>query len=238
MPKMGALAVSMKLASSSYTRDLSISARLWSVMSCPTATTPTGLPVTSRRVLRAMSTITIRLFLVLIGHSRFDVSIPRSPSLQTVRMDSRAGSATSASQRSRPTTSSLEYPVMEATFSFHSLTSPSLSTPKMGALAVSKSIWSSCATRIFSCIMATRLVTTLPTTTSPTIFPDLSRLGVGAMATISSEKPAAPAVCMTTSKSSTSSPPMHLSSTSWTLGRVSRPTTQSSMLLPLAFESV
>ena len=60
IPKIGAFAVSMNVCSSCATRVFSTSTCFRSVMSWPTPSTPTTLPLTSRRVVALSSTSTRR----------------------------------------------------------------------------------------------------------------------------------------------------------------------------------
>ena len=71
----------------------------------------------------------------------------------------------------RPITSSLEKPVISTALRFHSLTLPSASMPKMGALAVSISSVRSLATRDSSACDWLIAVMSWPTPTTPTMAP-------------------------------------------------------------------
>mmetsp|Transcript_7332 Transcript_7332/g.22427 ORF Transcript_7332/g.22427 Transcript_7332/m.22427 type:complete len:404 (+) Transcript_7332:295-1506(+) len=83
IPKIGALAVSMKVCNCCATRTFSASTRLRSVMSCPTPITPTILPSTPRFDV-TLSKMSIRLLsasshpLVITCISKFDVPRPSS----------------------------------------------------------------------------------------------------------------------------------------------------------------
>ena len=61
---------------------------------------------------------------------------------------------------------------------FHSFTSPFASMPKIGALAVSMKVCSSCATRVFSTSTCFRSVMSWPTPIIPTTAPQTSQRGV------------------------------------------------------------
>mmetsp|Transcript_10966 Transcript_10966/g.20656 ORF Transcript_10966/g.20656 Transcript_10966/m.20656 type:complete len:374 (-) Transcript_10966:1076-2197(-) len=146
-PKMGALAVLINTRRSSAMRSISASAFLRSVMSCPTPTTPTMLPTASRRVVAFRSTSTRVWFFVNSGNSKLAVTCPRRALSSTRFTDLRYFAVMNSSTRLRPNTSSLLYSVMSRAMLFHSFTNPSLSMPKMGALAVSINMRRSLATR-------------------------------------------------------------------------------------------
>ena len=100
VPKIGALAMSMKVCSSRADRSFSPSTRFRSVISCPTPMVPTIAPLSSRRE-DALSSISTRWpFRVLIGMSKLAVSYPASAPASTSLTRSLSSSGINSCRRS------------------------------------------------------------------------------------------------------------------------------------------
>mmetsp|Transcript_27408 Transcript_27408/g.72791 ORF Transcript_27408/g.72791 Transcript_27408/m.72791 type:complete len:204 (-) Transcript_27408:1920-2531(-) len=152
-PKIGAFAISINLASSSAVLSAVSFAARRSVMSWPTPIMPMIWPSGPRR---GVALIKIWIFrskrLVKRGNSKFAVSCPLNAKFKTSLTESLYFSLMKLLTRSLPRASSFEYSVMFATMRFHSVTSPLVLIPKMGAFAVSMSLVKSSATRLDSSI--------------------------------------------------------------------------------------
>jgi len=104
----------------------------------------------------------------MIENSKFWQSMPCSARPKTCPTEERlAWSMKPHSARLMPSTSDFVKPVMLERFSFHSLTRPSWSTPRMGALAESISRCRSLAIPITSCSAFFRSVMSWPTPMTP-----------------------------------------------------------------------
>mmetsp|Transcript_89571 Transcript_89571/g.253733 ORF Transcript_89571/g.253733 Transcript_89571/m.253733 type:complete len:216 (+) Transcript_89571:390-1037(+) len=178
MPMIGALAVSMMFRNSVATRMASDFCWLSSVMSWPTPMTPVTTLSAPLRVV-AFSRISRRLpSLVYSGNSKSMLSSPASALLSTPCTSSRLLSLMKLSTSTLPMVSSLLQPQMRADMRFHSLTWPSVSMPKMGALAVSMTRVRSSAICLLLTMAWRMFVMSWPTPTMPTTFPLASRRGV------------------------------------------------------------
>mmetsp|Transcript_25061 Transcript_25061/g.72264 ORF Transcript_25061/g.72264 Transcript_25061/m.72264 type:complete len:382 (+) Transcript_25061:1118-2263(+) len=137
-PKIGALAESISRASSSAARSAFSFAARRSVMSCPTPIMPMICPFGPRRGVADMRIWIFRSkCLVKSGNSKFAVSCPRRANSSTFVTLSLYCALMKQLTRFFPSASSLVYSVMVVTILFHSVTSPWVLMPKIGALAVS-----------------------------------------------------------------------------------------------------
>jgi hypothetical protein len=151
MPKIGAFAVSTKVCSSFAIRVISSSACLRSVMSCPTPSTQTTWPTTSRRVVALNSTSTRFFSLVYRGNSKLAASRPCSALSITSFTGARSSAVMKSLTRSLPITSALVKQVISAAFIDTSNTPIFGIDAKGCANEWNNKVCSSLATRVFSC---------------------------------------------------------------------------------------
>mmetsp|Transcript_17448 Transcript_17448/g.47301 ORF Transcript_17448/g.47301 Transcript_17448/m.47301 type:complete len:252 (-) Transcript_17448:2692-3447(-) len=156
-----------------------------SVISWPTPITPTiSLVLSTRGVAFSKSTATFSVRLsselsCLSRNSKFDVSVPwRAFSNTSATFSLASGSKRKEPTRLWPIASARGTPEMSVIFAFHSVTLPALSTPKIGALAVSMSLSSSHAVRSALSLFSRKSVMSCPTPTIPMIRPSDPRNGV------------------------------------------------------------
>mmetsp|Transcript_75066 Transcript_75066/g.207041 ORF Transcript_75066/g.207041 Transcript_75066/m.207041 type:complete len:213 (+) Transcript_75066:674-1312(+) len=212
MPKIGALAVSISRVKSSATRDLSFMVSRILVRSWPHATMPAIPPRASRKVAPLIVNTSCPPSFVF----RFTSNSPRSSSLPllafliTSRTTCLQSSPINSSTRGRPSTSSLVYPDIWATLSFHSMHKPFLSMPMIGALAQRMSRAMSSASRFCSAVTRRISVMSWPTPITPVTSPSAPRKAV---AFINTSRWSPPLVISGNSKSDDSSPPKAFKST-------------------------
>mmetsp|Transcript_20628 Transcript_20628/g.51598 ORF Transcript_20628/g.51598 Transcript_20628/m.51598 type:complete len:322 (-) Transcript_20628:3640-4605(-) len=171
MPKMGALAVSIRRVKSSATCLASPMTLSNSVMSCPTPTTPMTAPFESRLGVAFNKTVYRLPCLEIKGNSKFAVSSPDKALRSTSWTDLRSSGWMKFCTKFFPMVSSLVYPSMSAAFLFHSVTRPFKSTPNIGAFALSIKRDKSSAMRICSLVLSRICVMSCPTPMTPVTSP-------------------------------------------------------------------
>mmetsp|Transcript_25068 Transcript_25068/g.72287 ORF Transcript_25068/g.72287 Transcript_25068/m.72287 type:complete len:241 (+) Transcript_25068:411-1133(+) len=177
-PKIGALAVSISRDRSSATRCCSAVMALICVMSCPTQITPMTSPFGPRRVVAFNSTTAFFSPSLTRGNSKLGVCSPLSAFSSTWPTESLNSSAMKFDTRDLPIASSYENCDNSANFKFHSVTRPWMSTPKIGAPAVSMMRPKSSAMRSASVFCCFNSVMSWPTPSTPMMEPSSPRLGV------------------------------------------------------------
>mmetsp|Transcript_41324 Transcript_41324/g.128439 ORF Transcript_41324/g.128439 Transcript_41324/m.128439 type:complete len:251 (-) Transcript_41324:242-994(-) len=171
MPKIGALAVSMTRVRSSAMRVDWVMASRYFVMSWPTTTTPLTWPSALRRGVAFNKTSICDWSFVRRGNSKLAVSWPSKAWFRTSWTFTLKSSVMNSSTRGLPMVSSFGKPEISAAFRFHSVTLPSLSTPKIGAFADSMSRDRSSAMECCSEVILRSSVMSCPTPMTPTISP-------------------------------------------------------------------
>mmetsp|Transcript_64172 Transcript_64172/g.196289 ORF Transcript_64172/g.196289 Transcript_64172/m.196289 type:complete len:235 (+) Transcript_64172:25-729(+) len=174
-PKIGALAVSMSRDKSSAIRSWSlVISRIW-VMSCPTPITPVISPSAPRRVVAFSKMAFLSPRFVNSGNSKLAVSLPAKAARSTEFTECLNSSVIKLSTSDLPMVSRFVKPNKFDALTFHSVTLPCLSIPKIGAFAVSIRRMRSSAMRLDSALAASCSVMSCPTPTTPTILPFESR---------------------------------------------------------------
>mmetsp|Transcript_42787 Transcript_42787/g.76855 ORF Transcript_42787/g.76855 Transcript_42787/m.76855 type:complete len:246 (-) Transcript_42787:1337-2074(-) len=114
IPKMGALAVSISLRRSLATEISSVSIAFFSVISWPTATTPTNVPPESMRGVAFSKICTARPSFAYRGTSKLEMASPFIALLNRACIGARISGVMKSVIISRPSISSLLYPVSSA----------------------------------------------------------------------------------------------------------------------------
>mmetsp|Transcript_64171 Transcript_64171/g.196285 ORF Transcript_64171/g.196285 Transcript_64171/m.196285 type:complete len:286 (+) Transcript_64171:1449-2306(+) len=170
-PKIGALAVSIRRDKSSAMRCCSAAMALICVMSCPTQITPITSLLGPRRVAALRSSTAFCSPSLTNGSSKLGVCSPFSAFSRTCPMDAFRSSVTNLETMGWPMASAHVNCASSASFRFHSVTWPWMSTPKMGALAVSMSRARSSAFLCCSSVISRIIVISWPTPITPVTWP-------------------------------------------------------------------